>query len=67
MRMSWCAIFEQYIYTTLEEKMEHRKEMLQNGYSDCGVVSETEPDSDGTYKRFPAGKYKKYIFKEQLR
>lgn len=39
MKMSWRAIFEQYVYTTLDEKMEHREEMLNKGYTDCGVVS----------------------------
>ena len=65
MKMSWRAIFEQYVYTKKKKKMEHHEEMLNKGYTDCGVVSSMEPDSDGTYKRYPAGKYIRYLSKEE--
>lgn len=65
MELCWSAIYEQYIYDTIEEKMEHRKKLLEEGYIDTGVVSWVDPNSIGPYKRFPAGKYKKYLYKKQ--
>lgn len=65
MELCWSEIRKEYLYETIEEKMEHRKELLENGYIDLGVVWGVEPNSIGPYKRYPAGRYKKYLYKKQ--
>lgn len=42
MRMSWCAIFEQYIYTTLEEKMEHTRDFQQENTKNTYLKSSSD-------------------------
>lgn len=64
MELCWSAIYKEYLYETIEEKMVHRKEMLEKGYTDTGLVSGVKPTSVDPYKRFPAGKYKKYLYKQ---
>lgn len=65
MELYWSAIYEEYVYDTIEEKMQHRQEMLEKGYTDTGLVSQVDPYYCGPYKRMPAGKYKKYLYKRK--